>query len=80
MTYLHKEILFSDGPKEQEKGVVQRSQSNKMQNQPSLEEIVHDVSVVWLIALGHKTHCKHNDGIQAISIVTCKKQSVSKHI
>lgn len=47
----------------------------KNSNKHSLEQIVHDVSVIWLIALGHKAHSKHNDGIQTISIVTCIEKS-----
>lgn len=41
--------------------------------QNSLEKIVHDVSVIWLIALRHKANSKDDDGIQSIAIVTCEK-------
>ena len=38
-----------------------------------LEEIVHDVSVIWLIALRHVANRKNNDGVQPVTIVTCNR-------
>lgn len=38
----------------------------------SLKYIVHDVSVIWLIALRHETHGEHNDGIQTIAVVALR--------
>lgn len=40
------------------------------------KEILHDVMVVGTAAVREVAGCKHNDGIQTFSIITCKKQNI----
>lgn len=36
----------------------------------SQEEVLHDVGVIFTAAVREITGCKHNDGIQSLTIIT----------